>query len=471
MSFTYGYYPEFKSYKGPLTEENISKLMYLCEHVEFPYFLNGVRTQLIPKNWLEMLSYNNVIDPDIHFILDGILNGYNVIDFNSDITSYHGSNYHSCHTDDNLAKLSALIESELLSGKISRVKERPYCVHSLGVLKKKNSTKIRPITDCSLPEDVSVNSFMHEVCDKFSYITVGDVVSSILEGKCEYISTVDLASAYRSVPVNTQNRQYFGFKWKGVYYVDNFLCFGAKSALYIFSRLTDSICRYMRKRNVTCYSYLDDIICISKDFDTGIRDQLLLISVLRNLGFYVAWSKVQSPTRCCTYLGIELDVQNRQMRLPRDRMSRLRKELLFWVGKRKATAKQLEVLLGHLCHCSRIIQGGTLYLHYLFELLREARTKSRVKLTHEFHEDLSWWNSFADHYNYSPMCDFKSSVVDIRCFSGIIESHTEIEGTSTIIEAEKKRHKSVHVAMLLRQLFWHLMYLNVKLDVVYDPFR
>lgn len=143
------------------------------------------------------------------------------------------------------------------------MKEKPYCVHSLGVIKKKNCSKIRPITDCSVPENVSVNSYMNDVCEKFSYVTVGDVVSSIVEGKCNYMSTVDLASAYRSVPINAQNRQYFGLEWKGSYFVDNFLCFGTKSAPYIFSRLTDAICRYMRRRKVNCYSYLDDIICIS----------------------------------------------------------------------------------------------------------------------------------------------------------------------------------------------------------------
>lgn len=112
---------------------------------------------------------------------------------------------------------------------------------------------------------------------------------------------------------------------------------------------------------------------MSKDYETGIKDQLLLISVVRRLGFYIAWAKVQSPTRCGTYLGIELDLENRQMRLPKERMIKLREELKFWKNKNKATTKQLEILIGHLCHCSRIIQGGTLYLHYLFEILRQSR--------------------------------------------------------------------------------------------------
>lgn len=375
ISHTYFNVTGFVPYRGPLTEENFDKLLYNCDNADNPYYLENVRMQLLPRKWLEMLSYDGKLDPDTHFILDGIFHGFNVIDTNSDITSYHGNNYRSCYVKDHAAKLSSLIDEEISSGKMLEVNERPHCVHSLGVIKKKHSSKIRPVTDCSLPENISVNSYMNHVCDKFNYVTVGEVVASIVGGTCKFISTLDLASAYRAVPINTHNRQYFGLKWNNVYYVDNFLCFGIKSAPYIFSRLTDAICRYMRRRNVICFSYLDDIICLSQDYETGVKDQLLLISVVRNLGFYVAWSKIQSPSKCCTYLGIELDLVNYQMRLPHERILRLREELKFWHNRKKATPKQLEILIGHLCHCSRIIQGGTLYLHYLFDLLKLSREK------------------------------------------------------------------------------------------------
>lgn len=321
-------------------------MVYLCETTEIPYFLEGVRAQLVPKHWLEMLTFNGKADPDIHYILNGILNGFSVVDPNAEIPSYFCANYSSCKGE-NEDKLNELIGQELKDGKFSESEVKPHCVHSLGVIKKKNSSKIRPITDCSLPENDCVNCFMDQICEKFKYITIWDVVSSALEGKCYYISTLDLASAYRSVLINVHDRPYFGLLWKGHYYVDNFLCFGTKSAPYIFSRLTDAICRHMRARNIVCLSYLDDIICISKDYESGIKDQLSLISVVRKLGFYVAWSKVNSPTRCCTYLGIELDFVNYQLRLPEERMAKLRQELSFWVGRKKATAKQLEILIEH----------------------------------------------------------------------------------------------------------------------------
>lgn len=32
------------------------------------------------------------------------------------------------------------------------------------------------------------------------------------------------------------------------------------------------------------------------------------------------------------------------------------------------------------------------------------------------------------------MCDFKSSTIELRCFSGVLESHIQVEGTATVIE-------------------------------------
>lgn len=115
---------------------------------------------------------------------------------------------------------------------------RPTCVHSIGVIKKKDSKKVRPLLDSSKPTDHSVNNYMNEVSNKFQYVCIDNVLSQISEGKY-YMSNVDLANAYCSVLISPHDRQFFGLEFDGKYYEDNFLCFGCKSAPYIFNRLTD----------------------------------------------------------------------------------------------------------------------------------------------------------------------------------------------------------------------------------------
>lgn len=364
-----------------------------------------------------MLTSGSGIDPDLHYILDGVVNGFHVVDPDADLEGYECKNYSSCFTDNNEKKMCDIIEGEFCSGKLSLVNNIPKCVHALGAVRKRGSCKIRPITDCSRPE-LSVNNYMERVQDGFSYVTISRIVSSIIEGNYTYMSTVDLASAYRSVLISPMDRPFFGIKWEDKYFVDNFLCFGSRAAPFIFSRLTDSVCRYMVDRGVRCFSYLDDVICLSRSFEEGVRDQLFLIHTIRRLGFFIAWNKVTSPSPVTTYLGIVLDIDRKQLSLPVDRLERVRAELAFWDNRKKATEKQLSILIGHLCHCAKIIRGGSLYLFFLFEALRESKKKRKIKLSKNFHSDLSWWRLSLDLFNFLPMIEAVSSDRQIVLESG-----------------------------------------------------
>lgn len=94
--------------------------------------------------------------------------------------------------------------------KTSVVDSKLVCVHSFGVIDKKGTSKITPISNCIQPECKSVNSFMESVQDKFHYVTVETIVSHIIEGNCYVMSTVDLASAYQYVMIKVSDRGYFG---------------------------------------------------------------------------------------------------------------------------------------------------------------------------------------------------------------------------------------------------------------------
>lgn len=46
-------------------------------------------------------------------------------------------------------------------------------------------------------------------------------------------------------------------------------------------------------------------------------------------------------------------------------------------------------------------------MFFLIEFLTQAWGKRRVKLTTEFHNDLSWWGCFVEKFNSVPICDFE----------------------------------------------------------------
>lgn len=114
---------------------------------------------------------------------------------------------------------------------------------------------------------------MDQVYNKFRYIGFDKILAKIIEGKDEsiYLSTIDLVSAYRSVLIRPENRQYFGLNLEGNTYTDNFLCFGSRSAPFIFTCIMETVCRSLRDSGVNCYCYLDDVICLSSSYENGVN--------------------------------------------------------------------------------------------------------------------------------------------------------------------------------------------------------
>ena len=93
---------------------------------------------------------------------------------------------------------------------------------------------------------------MKETFTSFSYKTLDDVVNSVTRNS--YMCTVDIQSAYRSVTIHPRVKKYFGLSWDfqdgngTIHLTDNFMCFGGRSAPFLFNRLTDAISRFMQRQ-------------------------------------------------------------------------------------------------------------------------------------------------------------------------------------------------------------------------------
>lgn len=265
----------------------------------------GVTSQMNPARWREFLGCSNSWDWDSHYILDGMVHGFHMLDRSPSIKSYEIANYDSCFTRNAKKKLSALIREELADQKLSLCQSKPTCVHALGVILKE-SGGIRPITDCSRPTGNSVNCYTEESFSTFSFVKLDEIFQKVHKGY--YLCTVDIKAAYRSILIHPDERQYFGLRWKingkDQYLQDNCVCFGARMAPGCFTRITDAVVRMMQKDGYVCFCYLDDYICIEPTYERSVESELHLIHLLRRLGFYINWGKTTSPSRCCLYLGM-----------------------------------------------------------------------------------------------------------------------------------------------------------------------
>ena len=381
-------------------------------------------SQLRPHNWATLLKTKNGWDFDSLFILDGVFNGFKVLDPSSSIKIYDCKNYKSCFREGNYEKMCAILTDELHSGKLSVTSEKPYQIHSLGAIPKPSGS-VRHITDCSRPTFDSVNKYMKSTCSTFSFNTLDDIIKDVKPGS--YMATVDLQNAYRSVPIAPADRMHFGLRWDfgsgPVYMTDNFLCFGSRCSAFIFNRLTDAVARYMGRLGYSCYNYLDDFIVIADSFERACQAQNALIKTLRSLGFYISWAKLSSPSQCCRFLGIDINSVTQQLILPSDKVEKLHAELTFWLSRRTATKYQMQRLCGILNFCCKVVRGGRVFMFHMIQMLKLFNNKRRIELPDSFFDDIQWWSAFAEEFNgYADFFDVLNNYVEIytdACLYGL----------------------------------------------------
>ena len=128
----------------------------------------------------------------------------------------------------------------------------------------------------------------------------------------------------------------------------------------------------------------------------------LILAVCAELGVPLAEEKIAGPTHCLTFLGIEIDTAEGVLRLPEDKLTRLREAVTRWLSRKSCRRRQLESLIGTLQHACRVVKPGRAFLRRMTDLLKTpsaTRAHHHIRLNNRFRADLQWWNMFAARWN------------------------------------------------------------------------
>ncbi|CAK9834609.1 Retrovirus-related Pol polyprotein from transposon 297 [Anthophora retusa] len=101
---------------------------------------------------------------------------------------------------------------------------------------------------------------------------------------CRYFTTLDINSAFWSIPLRIEDRRKTAFMTQEGHYQWTCLPFGLKTAPAIFQRILSSIIRKY-KLNGFAVNYIDDILIFSKSFDEHISDLKQLLDAIAREGF------------------------------------------------------------------------------------------------------------------------------------------------------------------------------------------
>ena len=321
------------------------------------------------------------------------------------------SNFRSVR--ENPVVVDAYIASEVAAGRLVESTDPSVRRNPIGIIPKPNQPgKFRLIVDLSAPMGHSVNDGISPTLCSLKYLMVDQAARAVAEcGQGTLMAKVDLHSAYRHVPVHSGDQHLLGLEWKGVTYVDKALPFGLRSAPKVFSAVADSLTWALQCEGIqNCVHYLDDFLlwgseeefrCWGSPKSSEGRVTLTKVAdVCARLGLPLAPDKSVGPTTTLTFLGIEIDSVAQELRLPREKLARLRHTLIHWQGKQSATKQQLQELNGWLNHAASVVRPGRTFTRHLIETAKIPRRQChKVRLNADCRADLAWWATFAQVWN------------------------------------------------------------------------
>lgn len=228
----------------PVSDKGVSINVYkdcvkgFCECV---HFIGENVSQLKLCRFAALLFQGNRIPTDDEMLMfNGIVDGFRLV--STEVESFDSENYLSILSEENKSKMDKIVRNEIANGVLEVVSEKSKCIHSLGTVGKPDGG-IRPITNCSRPIGKCINDNMGGLTKSFSFKSVDNVVEIMKEK--DYVTVVDIKSAYRAVSVDPEHSKLQGIHWEiegeEKYILDRCLCFGLRCAPFYFFLISEFI--------------------------------------------------------------------------------------------------------------------------------------------------------------------------------------------------------------------------------------
>ena len=282
-----------------------------------------------------------------------------------------------------------------------------YRVSPIGIAVGKYSGKKRLIIDLSSPHNSKSHSSINNLIDKdqctLSYVRIVDAISKICEfGKGTVLCKFDIQDAFKHCPVTKDQWHLFLVRWNRMYYVLTRLAFGCRSSPRIFDNLAQAVCWIASNNyNIHCILHLlDDFLTIDLPSSDGESTFSTMISIFNILKVPLSKNKLEGQCTCLEYLGVILDSDKMQCRLPAVKVERIMNFIKELLSKRSCTKRELLQLLGHMNFASRVILAGRAFVSYLLALASSvSELHYYVHLNSECRQDLHMWMEFLSNWN------------------------------------------------------------------------
>ena len=358
--------------------------------------------------WMECLASH----PDrayVGYLVQGLREGF-WIGFRHGLSTCHSAAVNMQSAEIRPEVISGFLASELAAGRVFGPVGPDVVplvqVNRFGLVPKGHQPGMwRLIVDLSFPRGYSINDGIEPSVCSLHYTSVDEACKRIVaRGQGAILAKFDVEGAFRTVPVDPDDRQLLGMRWEGQIYVDKVLPFGLRSAPKLYNAVADALLWILERYDgVNGLHYLDNFLLFGAPNSSQCERALqAALARCRNLGVPVAPGKTKGPSTTLAFLGIELDTVSLTMCLPPPKLERLRREIRRWEGLKSCSKRELLSIIGQLQHACCVIKPSRSFLRRMIELSKGVRELHyRVRLNAGFRSDLRWWGCFLPIWNGS----------------------------------------------------------------------
>jgi hypothetical protein len=216
----------------------------------------------------------------------------------------------------------------------------------------------------------------------------------------DHLVKIDIKDAYLHIPLHPADQQLLAFQWRNINWKFRAMPFGLSSAPRIWTKMMAAVMAPLRARGIRLTYYIDDICLLAATRDEALRHGQIVRNHLETLGFLLHPTKcIWKPMQQQTFLGFLVDTVKMELRLPLDKVHKIRRETKSLLQRTAAIPIRKVASLVGLCNSTT--QAVFPARFRVWSLIRDIQASLNANnndwnglmmISPTSREDLRWWS-------------------------------------------------------------------------------
>jgi len=194
-----------------------------------------------------------------------------------------------------------------------------------------------------------------------------------------WMTKLDLKDAFHTVAVHRHRRKFLQFQWRHRRWQYTCLPFGLSESPRVFTKVLRPVAAWFRSMGMILVVYLDDWLLLARSAAQAADQIRIVVTTLEQLGFQVNRTKsVLTPQQVMPFLGVEVDLLSMLLRLPADKLNKIRAECRRVSRKGWMSIAELRSLTGKMVAARLAIHLAMLHVRGLQFLLNTGLARISI---------------------------------------------------------------------------------------------